>query len=318
MIKTLFKTLAGAAAVAIAASASIASDWTPPGPIKLMIGFAAGGGADTQARLIAEELEKRHGWQIIPEQVTGKGGLNLAAALKDAPADGTVIGMAVTETLGYNMAAAPGAGMSPSDFTGISTTAGFQMGVVSLSSKGWSSIGDAIAAAKGGEQLRFGTMSPKLSDLAYLLGKAQGVEFNIVQVRGGKAVMDGVNAGDLDLGFMAGIQGKGVAAGDLVNLASALSVPLAQTPDAPTFADLGVDFVADGQFVFIGPAGMPAEARDAMAAAIADIVSSPDTGAGALIARAFGGPTVIAGDDLQAALAADFEAAGALLAAASE
>ncbi|MEL7125213.1 MAG: tripartite tricarboxylate transporter substrate-binding protein [Pseudomonadota bacterium] len=316
-MKTWLKTVGAAVAFAITATASVAADWTPPGPIKMMIGFRAGGGADTQARLIAEELEKRLGWEIIPEQVTGKGGLNLAAALKDAPADGTVIGMAVTETFGYNMAAAD-AGMTPADFSGITTTAGFQMGVVSLSSKGWRTMSDVIDAAKAGEALRFGAMSPRLADLAYLLGKAQGVEFNIVEVRGGKAVMDGVNAGDMDLGFMAGIQAKGVAAGDLVNLASALSVPLNQTPDAPTFADLGVAFNSDGQFMFAGPAGMPVEAVEVMASAVADIVSDADTGAGALIARAFGGPSIVAGDDLQAQLAASYEAAGALLEAASE
>ncbi|MCH2076017.1 MAG: hypothetical protein MK180_03895 [Rhodobacteraceae bacterium] len=86
------------------------------------------------------------------------------------------------------------------------------------------------------------------------------MDFNIVQVRGGRAVMDGVNAGDMDLGFMAGIQRKGVAAGDLVNLASALSEPLFQTSDAPTMSEFGVDFVADGYFLFIGPAGMPEDA----------------------------------------------------------
>ena len=316
-MKTVFKTAVAALAFALAATSTLAAEWSPPGPIKMMIGFRAGGGADTQARLIAEELEKRLGWEIIPEQVTGKGGLNLAAALKDAPADGTVIGMAVTETFGYNMAAAD-AGMTPADFTGITTTAGFQMGVVALSSKGWTTMADAVAAAKGGEALRFGAMSPRLADLAYLLGKAQGVEFNIVEVRGGKAVMDGVNAGDMDLGFMAGIQAKGVAAGDLVNLASALSVPLKQTPDAPTFADLGVAFNSDGQFMFAGPAGMPAEAVAAMSGAIADIVSDAETGAGAMIAKAFGGPSVVSGDDLQAQLASAYDDAGALLDAASE
>ena len=254
------------------ATASTASDWTPPGPIKLMIAFAAGGGADTQARLIAEDLEAKLGWKFIPEQVTGKGGMNLAMAIKDQPNDGSVIGMVVTETLGYNMRAA-NAGVSPEDFTAITTTAGFQMGVVSLSSKGWTSFDDMIAAAKT-ENLRFGTMSPKLADLAYLLGKAQGVEFNIVNVRGGKAVMNGVNAGDMDLGFMAGIQAKGVAAGDLVNLASALKEPLDQTPDAPTFADLGVPYSADGYFLFIGPKGMPTDARDAIAAAIGEVIST--------------------------------------------
>ena len=239
-MKNLLKMVMGAVAGLAMATSVQAADWTPPGPIKLMIAFAAGGGADTQARLIAEDLEAKLGWKFIPEQVTGKGGMNLAMALKDQPNDGSVIGMVVTETLGYNMRAA-NAGVTPEDYTAITTTAGFQMGVVALSSKGWTSFDDMIAAAKDGG-LRFGTMSPRLADLAYLLGKAQGVDFNIVNVKGGKAVMNGVNAGDMDVGFMAGIQSKGVAAGDLVNLASALSVPLKQTPDAPTMADLGVPF----------------------------------------------------------------------------
>jgi len=317
MISTL-SSLFGAVALAVAATTATASDWVPPGPIKMLIGFRAGGGADTQARLIAQELETRHGWDVIPKQVTGKGGLNLAAALKSAPADGTVIGIAVTETFGYNMAATSNAGMTPADFTGLTTTAGFQMGVVSLREKGWSTMGDAIAAAKGGAQLRFGVMSPRLADIAYLLGRAKGVAFNIVEVRGGRAVLDGVNAGDLDLGFMAGIQSDGVAAGDLVNLASALSEPLKQTPEAPTFADLGVAFNSDGQFVFVAPAGLPGDVQKALASAIAEIVSDPETGAGRLIAKTFGGPVVVTGDALQVQMAADYAAANELLDAASQ
>ncbi|MDJ0825758.1 MAG: tripartite tricarboxylate transporter substrate-binding protein [Rhodobacter sp.] len=316
-MRALLKSAAAALTGLALAGAAAASDWTPPGPIKLMIAFAAGGGADTQARLIAEDLEAKLGWSFIPEQVTGKGGMNLAMAIKDMPNDGSVIGMVVTETLGYNMAAAE-AGVTPADYTPIVTTAGFQMGVVAQSAKGWTSFADVVAAAKDGAELRFGTMSPKLTDLAYLLGKAQGVEFNIVQVRGGRAVMNGVNAGDMDLGFMAGIQTKGVAAGELVNLASALSVPLNQTPEAPTLADLGVDFNADGYFLFIGPAGMPEDARDALAAAIAEAVSTEGMKSNGVIAKAFGGPAVIMGDELSALVAGDYEAAGALLQAASE
>ncbi len=316
-MKNFIKTGIAAIGFAAMATTSIAADWTPPGPIKLMIAFAAGGGADTQARLIAEDLEAKLGWQFIPEQITGKGGMNLAVAMKDQPNDGSVIGMVVTETLGYNMRAA-NAGVEPSDFTAITTTAGFQMGVVSLSTKGWTSFADVVAAAKAGDELRFGTMSPKLADLAYLLGKAQGVDFNIINVRGGKAVMNGVNAGDMDLGFMAGIQGKGVAAGDLVNLASALSEPLKQTPEAPTMADLGVPYTADGYFVFIGPKGMPTEARAALAAAIGEVITTDGTKSNGMITKAFGGPTVIAGDALQALVEADFVAAGELMQAASE
>lgn len=316
-MKNIFKAGIAALGVAVMATSSLAADWTPPGPIKLMIGFNAGGGADTQARLIAEELENRLGWKFIPEQVTGKGGLNLANALKDQPNDGTAIGMVVTETLGYNMAAS-NSGMTPDNFTGLATTAGFQMGVVARTDKGWKTFDDMIAAAKGGQDIRFGAMSPRLADLAYLLGKAQGVDFNIVNVKGGKGVMNGVNAGDLDVGFMAGIQSKGVAAGDLVNLASALSEPLVQTPEAPTFGDLGVKFSADGYFVFVGPAGMSDEARSALTEAIVSVVSDEGTKAGGLIKKAFGGAATISGDDLTNLLASDYANAGALLEAASE
>jgi len=235
------KNLMLAAALTVASTASplaAAADWTPPGPIKMMIAFKAGGGADTQARMIAEELEARHGWTIIPEQVTGKGGAVLARALKDEPADGTSIGILVTESLGYNMVAAGNAGYTQADFTPLTTTAGFQMGVVALSSKGWKTFDEMIAAAKGGQEIRFGAMSPRLADLAYLLGKAHGVSFNIVMVRGGKGVMNGLNAGDLDAGWGAGIQTKAVLAGDMVNLASGLSTKLDATPDAPTMASV--------------------------------------------------------------------------------
>ena len=305
-------------AVATASPLAVAADWTPPGPIKMMIAFKAGGGADTQARMIAEELEARHGWKIIPEQVTGKGGAVLAAALKDEPADGTAIGMLVTESLGYNMIAAKNAGYSQADFTPLTTTAGFQMGVVALTSKGWNTFDDMIAAARSGQELRFGAMSPRLADLAYLLGKAHGVDFNIVMVRGGKGVMNGLNAEDLDVGWGAGIQARAVKAGDMVNLASGLSTRLAVSPDAPTMAELGVDFNSDGYFLFVAPDGIPDEAREALSSAIAAVVTDEGTDAGGFIGKAFGGPVVIQGAELEALLAADEAASAAMMKAATE
>jgi tripartite-type tricarboxylate transporter receptor subunit TctC len=295
--------------------AALADDWTPAGPITMMIGFAPGGGADTQARLIADALQQRHGWQVIPQNVPGRGGLNMAHEMMGAATDGTVFGLSVTETLGYNLAAAPDAGMQVSDFTGLITTAGFQMGVVARADRGWTTFADMIEEARGGG-VRFGTMSANLSDLAYLLGEAQGVEFNIVEVQGGRAVMDGVNAGDMDVGFMAGIQARGVASGDLVNLASGLSTPLTQTPDAPTLGDLGVPFNADGYFLFFGPGGMDPAAREAIAAAIEEIVTDPNSEVNALLNRAFGGPTVITGAALDALIQNAFDASTALIVAA--
>lgn len=303
--------------MSLGASMSTAmAEWKPSGPIKLMIAFAAGGGADTIARQVADELQKRHGWEIIPQQVTGGGGVKMAQALKNEANDGTAIGMAVTESFGYNMVANPKAGFTQRDFTPLTTVAGFQMGVVAKSSKGWKTIDDVFAAAKAGETIRFGTMSPKLADIAYLIGKNNGVEFNIINVKGGKAVMNGVNADDMDVGFMAGIQRKGVASGDLVNLASALSVPLAQTPDAPLISDRNVPFPADGYFMFSAPAGLPEDARAALTNAIIDVVTDESTKAGGIIKKAFGGAAIISDYELGALLAKEAASAEGLLNAA--
>lgn len=315
-MKKLLKSVAVIVAALTVSTTAFAQDWTPPGPIKMIIAFGAGGGADTQARLIAEELEARHGWKVIPEQVTGKGGLNAVNALKNAPADGTTIGMIVTETLGYNLAAAKAG--QPTDVTAITTTAGTQMGIVALASKGWKTFGDVIEAAKGGEQIRFGVMTGMLGDLAYVAGKQNGVDFNIISVRGGKAVMNGLNAGDMDVGFGAGIQAKAVAAGDMVELASARSEPLLNSPDAPLLSEYDVSFVNETAFLFVGPANMDQTARDSIAAAIAEIVTDESGKANAFITRGFGGPVVLQGAELEASVQAGFDSAGALISAAAD
>lgn len=311
--------VAATAAFSIVASAVTvqAQDWTPPGPIKLMIAFGAGGGADTQARLIATELEDRLGWEFIPEQVTGKGGVNLLLEMQDEANDGTVIGMVVTESLGYNLYTAD-VGLTPEDFTVITTTAGTQMGIVAGAGTGWTSFDDMVAAAEAGQEIRFGVMTQRLGELAYLLGQAQGIDLNIITVQGGRDVLNGVTAGDMDVGFMAGIQGPGVEAGDLVNLASGMARPLNQTPDAPTLPDLGVDFDGAAVFLFVGPDGMPDDARNAIAAAITEVTSDPSTEAGALIERSFGGSMNLQGAELEELTMRDFTESKALIEAAAE
>ena len=64
-MKRTLKAAIAAIGLTVTATVGMAADWTPPGPIKLMIAFRAGGGADTQARLIAEALEEKMGWNRI-------------------------------------------------------------------------------------------------------------------------------------------------------------------------------------------------------------------------------------------------------------
>lgn len=309
---------AAALGAAVVAQPALAAGWQPPGPITMMIGFAAGGGADTQARLIAEALEKQHGWKIIPQAVEGKGGANLARKLKDAPADGTAIGIAVSETFSYNMLAARDPGYATGDFTYLVSTAGSQMGVMARSDSPFKSFADVVAAAKAGKAIKFGAMSAKLADGAYLLGKAHGVQFNTVMLKGGKAVLDAVVAGDVDIGWGAGIQGRAVRSGDIVNLVSGEAQRLTDSPDAPTTREVGVDYDFGALFLFVAPAGLPAEAREALASAIVAVVQDPASPVHAFINKGFGGPRVLHGDALRQFVEADAAAAERLLQASAQ
>ena len=298
--KPLRLSAAAAAATAALAAAAVpaVAEWKPSGPINLMIAFRAGGGADTQARLISASLEKNKGWKIIPQNVTGKGGAVMARKLKSQPNDGLTIGIAVTETFGYNMLTAKKAGYSLSDFTFITTTAGSQMGIVAKASRGWKSIHDLVKAAKGGAKIKFGAMSPKLADLAYTVEQKFGIKLNTVMFKGGRGVLNAITAGDVDAGWVAGIQSKGVKAGDLVNLLSGETGRLNVSPDAPTLIEVGIPYDAGAKFVIVGPKGIPADARKGLADAIASVLNDKSTKAAQFVTRAFGGPRLIAGDAL--------------------
>lgn len=281
------KLLVSAAIAAVMSVSTAYADWAPSGPIKVQIGFKAGGGADTMARLIAEDIQTQYGWTLLPENVTGAGGGVMARSVKAAAADGLTIGVGITDTFAYGVLAARDPGYATSDFEYLSTLAGTQMGIVAKSDRGWKTMSDVIAAVKAGEEISFGAMTPRLADGAYYIGKVNDVEFNIVSsYKGGKAVLNAVNASDVDIGWVAGPQKSGVAAGDLVNLANGEDAPLRVSPDAQPLADIGVDFFFGATFVAIAPAGLPEEVKTALSDAIATVVQTEGTKSNAFISKA--------------------------------
>src|SRR4051794_38947241 len=65
----------------------------PRRPIHLLHGFAAGGAADTLARIVSEGLSKRLGQPVVVEAKTGAGGNIAATAVANAAPDGYTLGL---------------------------------------------------------------------------------------------------------------------------------------------------------------------------------------------------------------------------------
>ena len=278
------------------------AEWKPKGPINLMIGFAPGGGVDTLAREIIAELEKRKGWKIIPVNAAGRGGALMARKLKNMPNDGTALGMAITGSFGYGMLASKNPGYGLDDFTYIATATAGQLGIMAKASKGWKTWDDVVNAAKG-KTLKFGGMTQQHADVNFLLEQKFGVKFNTVLLRGGRAVLNALNAGDIDIGYGAGIQAKAVRAGDIVNLVSGMSERLKVSPDAPTLKEIGIPYELGNFMIFVAPKGVPADARSSLADAIGAILKDPNTKAYKFITARFSGPLVFTGKQLDEMMA---------------
>lgn len=288
------------------------AEWQPKGPIKLWIGFGAGGGTDSQARALAGELEALKGWRVIPENKAGGGGAVMAAQLKDVPPDGQILGMATNETFDFSML--KNDAMSMDDFTLITTTSGSQMAVLARADSGWKTLDDMVAAAKSGTTLVWANWGEQVQAASEVIARKFGIQVNHLRVKGGKGSMDAIVARDANVAWGGGVQRGLVAAGELVVLASAEQQPLVQAPTVKTLREYGIPYNLGFQFVIAGPKGLSNEVRDAVAAAIAEVLSKPDSKTRQFIEKQYPpGPVLIAGDALTAQLKANLVANQELL-----
>jgi tripartite-type tricarboxylate transporter receptor subunit TctC len=68
----------------------------PTRPVRLIVGFAAGGGSDIVARVISQQLSTRLGQQLVVENRTGAANNIATETVVDAPPDGYTLLVATT------------------------------------------------------------------------------------------------------------------------------------------------------------------------------------------------------------------------------
>lgn len=266
--------VATAAATMIASSAALAA--FPEKPIKLVVGFRAGGGTDALATALSKEMEAVLGQPVVKEIRAGAGGGKAAASVKTAKPDGYTLVMAVTPTFAFNPAFAPKkTPYTKDDFDYIESLAKAQEGIFAKADAPFKTWSEMIAYAKKGNTLTYAAVTPYDRLLTKAISKKDGITIKAVPVKGGSGAVKNVLGGHTSMGFSGGAHIKHLAKGTVVLLASLRTERLTNTPDVPTLTELGYPFSFEAHFMIAAPKGVPADVKKTLVDAIRKASKGP-------------------------------------------
>jgi tripartite-type tricarboxylate transporter receptor subunit TctC len=260
----MFRRIAALALACCALTGPVSAADYPDHAIKMVVPFAAGGGTDVLARIIAQNLNSKWGQPVVVENQAGASGLLGTRAVMSAPPDGYTLLMASTGSLMTVSASAGGDG--PFDVNKYLTpivvgAAPPYLLVVSPALK-VTSTADLVKLAKATpEGLTFGSSgvgaASHLSGL--LFANDTGIKMLHVPYKGtGPAVTD-LLGGRIDVMFAPGpVVQQFVQTGQLKALGVTDTKRSKFYPDVPTVAEGGVPgYESVGWFGLLAPAKTP-------------------------------------------------------------
>ena len=243
-------------------SVEAAAQTFPDKPIKMLVGFSAGGGTDVAARILAQKMSEAIGQSVLVENRPGASGLIAADALAKAPADGYTLMMGSQTTF----AVAPvlyrkAASLDPArDFAGAAMSGISPLVLVVHPSVPANSVSEVIAMAKAAPgAINFG--SGGLGTTPHMTGELfslqAGIKLAHVAYRGEAPAINDLLGGQIPLMFanLSAVIGN-VRAGQLRALAVTGKQRAAAAPDIPTIAETALPgFEAATWFALVAPAG---------------------------------------------------------------
>ncbi|WP_439595393.1 Bug family tripartite tricarboxylate transporter substrate binding protein [Falsiroseomonas sp.] len=276
------RTLLGAVAAGAALRSAPAFAAWPDRPIRVIVPFAAGGNADTIARLLQPLLQERLGQPVVVENRPGAGGSVGATAVARAQPDGYTLLIGSNGPLSVNpVVQARLPYDAAKDFAPVAMAMQVPHCLVVQANAPYRSVADVVTASRARpDALGVGTAgvasATHLSLEAFIA--ASGARLLHVPYRGGGAAVPDFIAGNIPLlftEFSTALPLHRAGQGRIVAVASAARLPA--LPDVPTMDEQGVRGFTAGSYVgLLATGGAPAEALDKLGAAMAAIVQLPD------------------------------------------
>jgi tripartite-type tricarboxylate transporter receptor subunit TctC len=269
----------GAVACAIGASAAAQAQDYPNRPIRVVVGFGGGSGADITARVVGARVSEILGQQIVVENKTGAGSSIGADYVAHASNDGYTLFMA-TISQPINAAVSPHLNFDfVKDFSPIVLVSTIPNLLVVNPSLGVKNVQGLIALGKQKpDGLTYGSSGVGTGThlAAELFTVLTGVKMVHVPYAGSAQVTTDLLAGRIQLGFMpASTAIQHVRDGKLVALATTEKKRAAIAPEVPTMAEAGLSGFDTGLwFGLLAPAGTPKAAIDRINAAVNQAIKS--------------------------------------------
>lgn len=266
------------AALACAATAAMAETW-PAKPIRMIVGFPAGGGADIVARVLGAELGKSLGQSVVVDNRGGANGVIGTQELAKAAPDGhtlmLTISSHVTNALPYPTA--PYDAMK--DFAPVSLVATSPFVLVVNPTLPVNSVAELVALAKAQPgKINYGSPGNGSTQHLFhaLMNLSAGIDMTHVAYKGGAPMANDLLAGHVQVGFTTPLFSQTLLQqGKLKALAVTSKKSIAQLPNVPPIGDALRGYEADVWYGVIAPASTPRAVIDKLSAEIARVVRAP-------------------------------------------
>jgi tripartite-type tricarboxylate transporter receptor subunit TctC len=269
---------AGAALLA----APVAAQTYPSRVIKMVVPYPAGGPTDVIARIVAEELGRDLGQNVVVENLAGASGAVGTRQVAKAEPDGYTIVFGNNQTHGNNMFLLKEPGYDAvKDFAPLAGAGAFEHVFVVKNDLPARTIPELIALAKKDPgKLNYGSTGVGSgSHLATELFMTRtGIQMTHVPFRGAAPLVTDIMGGRIDVSnsTLPSVLGQ-FQAGQMraIGIASPKRNP--QAPDVPTLREQGIaNADAESWAAFFAPANTPKPILDKLSGAIIAILNKPD------------------------------------------